>query len=102
MDAFLRSQGSMEGGCYFLGGRYSIAEVGWGGGCVMVDVSSAHGCCPCWSGSAVGKPCWSGHWSVQNLMRATGKCAVVGLHPNISPKGRLISTTLPYHARRRC
>jgi glutathione S-transferase len=27
MDAFLRSQGSTEGGAYFLGGRYSIAEV---------------------------------------------------------------------------
>ena len=29
MDAFLRSQGSTEGGSFFLGGRYSIAEVGW-------------------------------------------------------------------------
>lgn len=27
MDAFLRAQGSTEGGSFFLGGRYSIAEV---------------------------------------------------------------------------
>lgn len=31
MDGLLRSQGSTEGGSFFLGGRYSIAEVGAGG-----------------------------------------------------------------------